>query len=72
MVISLMPQTGYAGPDIKSPVKKNMGSKLPCLFVKLIWCTGATSNPSRGIGYHSVLAGTIWFSSSVCYGSALF
>lgn len=50
-----MPQTGYAGPDIKSPVEKNMGSKLTCLFVKLIWCTGATSNPSRGIGYHSVL-----------------
>lgn len=32
-----------------------MGSKLPCLFVKLIWCTGATDDPSRGIGHHSVL-----------------
>ena len=29
-----------------------MGSQIPCLFVKLIWFTGATADPYRGLGHH--------------------
>lgn len=39
----------------KKPCIKKYGKQTSMSLVKLIWCTGATSNPSRGIGHHSVL-----------------
>lgn len=39
----------------KKPCVKKYGKQTSMSLVKLIWCTGATSNPSRGIGHHSVL-----------------